>query len=92
MRLKVEKLHEARKENGQADAGCEWELEEATATRRAVYCHKLVQPGDIFCPKHALMWEERAAEFKRKMEHVRMGKERARLMRKMLEESPLRVQ
>jgi hypothetical protein len=75
----------------EANAGCEWEVVERTHHRAAQYCHKQVEPGRIFCPKHTLMSEERAAELQRKMEHVRKGKERARRMREALETSPLRV-
>ena len=74
-----------------ADAGCEWELVRPTPKRRARFCHKLVVQGQIYCPKHLLMFEERDADNRRRMEHVRKGKERHRMMRQALETSPLRV-
>ena len=75
----------------EANAGCEWEVSKGTQKRRARFCHLLVQPGHIYCPKHLLMFEERDADNKRRMAHVRMGKERERMKRQMLETSPLRV-
>ena len=80
-----------KKRKADADTGCEWELVRETENRQARFCHKMVQPGHIYCPKHVVMFEERYADNKRRMERVRMAKERHRTMRQMLETSPLRV-
>jgi len=75
----------------QLNAGCEWELVKGNDKRRARYCHKLITGDSIYCPKHALMFMELDNENRRRMAHVRMGKQRKQVMREMLETSPLRV-
>ena len=53
------------------------------------HCNKIPAEGCIYCPKHALVLAEAAAELDRKMERVRRGKEKKKLYRDALAASPL---
>lgn len=56
-----------------------------------VTCDKVTEPGQEYCPHHILLYAEAQAEIDRKMEKVRRGKARKKLLRDMLVESPLSI-
>ena len=58
---------------------------------RTITCDKVTDPGEELCPHHLLLLREEEAEKHRRLEKVKIAKERRILQREMLEHSPLAV-
>ena len=71
--------------------GCMWTIRKETSKKGSMSCGAIRQDGSDFFPKHKVMFEGEEEDNKRRMAKVRAHKERRKIMRDALVDSPLRA-
>ena len=71
---------------------CLYEVVKGTAKKASEHCGKIQAEDSIYCPKHVLMVNDAALDYKRRSAKSAATRERKRLLKEALEVSPLRAE